>query len=514
MLSDTLAERESLQPAHADNLITRAHCPGRESGPTVPDSSGAAGLFLCLRNVKDAKIMSTEKQAQRDALLAKAQAIDTGAEATGRALSDDELTKQAEIIAEARTLGDELEAEAKADTLRVDAKAALAEELNRGVAVKSSTPAQVAGSGHVITAEPAGVHEPNGGYERPEHFYFDVLAAAQTQQCPERLNFFRSEETQAHRDMWATVGSDEQSTFANPWGGFLIPEGHSPELLQVGFEPDPTASLTRNIPMSADTISIAARVDKNHSSSVSGGLEVKWRAEADTVTATRMQFEMIEHKANMIFGTAFATEELLQRSPISFVALLASGFGDEFGAKLADGRIRGTGVGQFAGVLGSAAKIQVAKEAGQTPDSIVAENLYKMRSRSWGYRNAVWMVNHDAFPQLAELNQAVGTGGQTIWQPSMREDHPGMILGRPLIVSEFANTVGDADDVMLINWREYLESQFTPMQNASSIHVRFLNHETAFKVWMETAGTPWWRSALTPKNGSTLSPIVTLAERA
>ena len=47
------------------------------------------------------------------------------------------------------------------------------------------------------------------------------------------------------------------------------------------------------------------------------------------------------------------------------------------------------------------------------------------------------------------------------------------------------------------------------------MHVRFENHEQVFKFWTENAGAPWWRSALTPKNGAnTLSPFVTLAARA
>jgi hypothetical protein len=46
------------------------------------------------------------------------------------------------------------------------------------------------------------------------------------------------------------------------------------------------------------------------------------------------------------------------------------------------------------------------------------------------------------------------------------------------------------------------------------MHVRFVNHERAFKFWTRNAGAPWWRSALTPHKGSaTLSPFVTLAER-
>ena len=45
------------------------------------------------------------------------------------------------------------------------------------------------------------------------------------------------------------------------------------------------------------------------------------------------------------------------------------------------------------------------------------------------------------------------------------------------------------------------------------MHVRFLENETAFRVTMMNAGAHWWRSSLTPVNGSALSPVVYLQTR-
>ena len=46
------------------------------------------------------------------------------------------------------------------------------------------------------------------------------------------------------------------------------------------------------------------------------------------------------------------------------------------------------------------------------------------------------------------------------------------------------------------------------------MHVRFLAAERAFRFYRRNDGQWWWRSALTPRAGSTLSPVVTLATRA
>src|SRR5690606_33967617 len=138
--------------------------------------------------------------------------------------------------------------------------------------------------------------------------------------------------------------------------------------------------------------SFNARVDKNHAASVSGGFQVYRRKETQTVAASRMEHEQVELKANALFGVAYATEELLSRSLVSFIALLDAGFSDEFNAKLVNERLNGTGVGEFEGVLKSPAKITVAKENGQAAATIVKENIDNMRTRCWRYGSAVWMA--------------------------------------------------------------------------------------------------------------------------
>jgi hypothetical protein len=53
------------------------------------------------------------------------------------------------------------------------------------------------------------------------------------------------------------------------------------------------------------------------------------------------------------------------------------------------------------------------------------------------------------------------------------------------------------------------------MTATSSPHYLFNQDKTAFKVLSRVDGRVWMNSAITPKNaGDTLSPVVTLAERA
>lgn len=349
--------------------------------------------------------------------------------------------------------------------------------------------------------------DPNRGFRTHREFLSSVMEASRTGSVDERLNLCVA-------GNHAAVGSDEQSTFADPYGGFLVPAGFSPNLLSVAAESDPVASLTTQIPMTSATIHIPARTDKNHTTSVSGGLRVYRRAEGDTSPASRMEFEQVSLNATSLFGIAYATEELLARSPISFTALLDAGFRDEFGAKLLQERLNGTGAGMMEGILNCPALVEVAKETGQKANTVLKENIDKMRAQCWGYSKAVWLYNHDCLPQLRSLVQTVGTGGNSVPYFNVDANGQATLDGRPAFATEFTETLGTKGDLVLANWSQYLEGVLSGMSSEESIHVRFVNHERTFKFWVENDGRSWWRAPLTPKKGANpLSPFVVLASR-
>jgi len=318
----------------------------------------------------------------------------------------------------------------------------------------------------------------------------------------------------------ATVGSDEHGEYDYRYGGFAVSAVKGAPRPIIGFEGDPTAGRTENIPMQAPTVEMDALVDKNHTSSVAGGLTLTRRAEAVALSSSRQEMEKITLKATSLWGLAFITEELLADSPASFVARVSNGFGAQFSAHKFNEKLRGTGVGAPLGALTALASsslgptISIAKETGQAADTFDYRNVIKMRSRCHGYGNAIWIANHDCYPQLAVLSIPVGVGGQLVYQQSLSEDRPDMLLGRPIFYSEYANTVGDQGDLILGNWSAYMEGIYQPIQSAESIHVRFLYNERAIRFSERSAGAPSWKSALTPnKSAQTLSPFVVLDAR-
>jgi HK97 family phage major capsid protein len=441
------------------------------------------------------------------AIDAEQAAIETDAEKNANGLmSAEQRTKYDALGAEYATKKSERDA-AKAQLKAQEER--LARERTGGATPRRTSATDSNAGTHVTNPKPLWEDDPKKGFKDHREFLTTIMECTTLGRMDDRLKSLISP-TEGRN---ATAGSDEHGTYSDPYGGFFVPVSFSPETLRLDPEGNPMAGLVRSIPMTTPTISFNARVDKNHSTSVSGGLRVYRRKETQTVSASRMEHEQVTLNATSLFGVAYASEELLARSLVSFVALLDAGFSDEFNAKEVNERLNGTGVGEFEGIFNSPAKITVTKESGQAAATIVKENIDQMRMRCYRYGSAIWLANHGTLAMLKSLVQVIGTGGVVVPYFTTSPEGQAMLDGRPLFFTEFAPALGTEGDLSLTNWSEYLEGTLTSMSNAESMHVRFLEHERTFKFWKENDGRCWWRSAFTPKNGPTRSPIVTLQTR-
>jgi HK97 family phage major capsid protein len=254
---------------------------------------------------------------------------------------------------------------------------------------------------------------------------------------------------------------------------------------------------------------------------VAGGLTFTRRPETVAIDATRQQREMLTFKAATLMGISYCTNELLADSPGTWAARLNNGYRMQRDAHMFNEKLRGKGGNEYLGILTALSSatlgptITVAKESQQAATTIVAKNVIKMRARCWGYGQAIWIANHDCYPELAVMAVPVGVGGSTlIYQQSLQEDRPDMLLGRPIFYSEYCSTLGAVGDIVLANFGQYAEGIYQPLMSAESVHVRFIQNENTMRLTERNCGAPTWRVPLTPnQSSSTLSPFVILAVR-
>jgi HK97 family phage major capsid protein len=313
-------------------------------------------------------------------------------------------------------------------------------------------------------------------------------------------------------------------------GGFLVQTDFNNELLQSTYEAGEIASRVRRIPIGANSNGISMNgVDETSRANGSrwGGIQSYWTGEAQLKTASQPKFRRIKMELDKLTGLCYATDELLQDST-ALESWLRQAFQDEFTFKIEDAILNGNGSGMPLGILNSGAVITITKETNQPSATIQAENVLKMWARmpARSRRNAVWIVNQDVEPQLYQMSIKVknvaGTenvGGFavptiTYTPPGVNGNAYGMLMGRPVIPVEYAATLGTAGDIILADLSQYLAIDKGPLQSASSIHVRFIYDETAFRFVYRFNGQPIWSAPMTPYKGSnTQSPFIVLQTR-
>lgn len=364
--------------------------------------------------------------------------------------------------------------------------------------------------------------EGRGGFRDESEFWLAISKTAYPGQGLD--NRLQSLMVNRSFELLNAAGSDEQSTISDPYGGFLIPHLILPRLLKVTPEVDPTVNLVMDIPMASPMVSIPARVDRNHysatstSASYTGGITVNFKSETQAAASSRLEFERVGLQAHTAMGLVYATEEVLQDSPQSMAAIIGDAFREQWGAKMFEYKIHGTGVGEPEGILNAPCLITAARAG----TGLLGSDILDMRARVWGYNNAIWLASYSVMDEL--MSAEFGSGNHTLfapgstipgWGTNPSLDKPDTLLGRPIIFTEQCKVLNAIGDIYCANWTQYLWGARQGEQTAESIHVRFAENERAFRITWRGDGRAWWRSNLVTRwdSGSayTLSPFVALA---
>lgn len=296
--------------------------------------------------------------------------------------------------------------------------------------------------------------------------------------------------------------------------GFLVPEDVRSNIMSVALESAVVRPRATVVTMGSATASIPYVDTTTNSGSVFGGMVFYWTAEAGALTESEAKFGKVKLEANKLTGYAVIPNELLDDAPA-----LASWFNSAAPAGIAfyedQAFLSGSGGNEPLGVYNSGAMVTVTKETGQAADTIVWENIVKMYSRMLptSLGSAVWVVNQTCLPQLLSLSIAVGTGGAPVVTMNGTQSPTMSILGRPVLVTEKAGAIGDLNDISFIDFGYYLLGDRQSVQVDMSEHVKFATDETAMRIIERVDGRPWVQSAITPLNGSTVSPFVNLQAR-
>lgn len=344
-----------------------------------------------------------------------------------------------------------------------------------------------------------GEDDPKMGFKRLGEFFQSVKkACVPGGATDERLN-------KATLSSYANenVGAD---------GGYLVPTEYADKIFANIWADDGLLGLTDQMEVARNSMTFVVDETTPWGSS---GVQTYWVEEGSAITQSKPSLKYDTLRLSKIAALCPATDELLSDANAA-ESLLANRAGDAIRYAVEDTILHGTGAGQPLGILNAGCLVTQAKKSGQAADTIVAENILNMYSRMLHRPggNAVWVVNADCLPQLFSMS----LNNNPLYLPNMQmADAPyGTLMGRPIVISQHANTLGDLGDIFFADFSQYVTVvKAGGIDAARSMHLWFDQSVEAFRFQMRIAGQPWMGSAVDSDNSAAdVSPFVTLAARA
>lgn len=369
------------------------------------------------------------------------------------------------------------------------------EQWLRDAILERTATAPLATRGHITVTD--NFDEKRHGFKHLGEFAHFVRQAAQGQgRIDERLTRAAS-----------TYGAES----VGPDGGFAVPPEFASEITRPVLEEDSLLAYADAVPVTGNSLTFPKDETTPWGTT---GVYAAWESEAATLAQKKPALGSSTLRLKKLAVLVGATDELLADAT-AMAAYLQSKMREAVAWKVNDAIINGNGAGMPLGILNGGSVVSVAKESGQAADSVVAANVAKMYARVlMGGGQTVWLMNPDVFPQVITLS----LNSNPIWVPAnegFKGAPAGLLLGRPIVLTDACDTVGDVGDLILANMGGYRAiTKAGGEEFATSMHLWFDQGVEAFRLTFRMDGQPVLSSAITPPNSAvTRSHFATIAAR-
>lgn len=303
-------------------------------------------------------------------------------------------------------------------------------------------------------------------------------------------------------------------------GGFLVPPAFAASIFTMSMDEDSLLPMTDEIPVTGNSLVVPRDETTPWGSN---GVRASWQGENSVIPPTRAVVGQMDLRLKKLAGLVPVTNELASDAP-ALAAWLPEKLGASIRWKANHAILFGSGVGTPLGALmgmgsSTGAVVTVTKDAGQVTGTLSATNLANMFARlpPGSAKRAIWLINNDVLPALITLT----LGNFPIFVPTGAGESPfagapvGTIFGRPVVISQHANTFSQKGDVMLLDLKYYQTiTHGAGFTIATSMHLYFDADAMAFRVTFRMDGQPKLINPIDPAAGpNKLSPFVQLGAR-
>jgi HK97 family phage major capsid protein len=426
---------------------------------------------------------------RKAAALASAKGLNDVAEAANRDLSAEEATQYDAYMAEATSLQARIER----------AQEMAASDLSDGVDVAAT---------QRVSVDENVENDPKRGFQSMGDFLKSVYGAAMVKTGGGAI------------DKRLVIGAAAPSTFsgegAGQDGGFIIPPEFSKEVFTFSMGDQALLQYTDEVNVAGNSMGFPRDETTPWGTN---GIRAYWQGEAGAGAAGKPVLGLNTLRLKKLMALVPVSDEMLEDA-VALNSYLPKKMGQSIQWKANESILFGAGNGQPSGALvAGGAVVTVAKDAGQATGTLTALNLANMIARlpEGSFPNAVWIINNDVLPALFTLT----LGNYPIYLPAgstvggIQNSPYGTLLGRPVLVSQHANTFSSAGDVILVDLGYYQTiTKAGGIQMATSMHLYFDADATAFRTTFRMDGQSKITAAISPAKGTNkLSPFVQLAAR-
>lgn len=307
----------------------------------------------------------------------------------------------------------------------------------------------------------------------------------------------------------------DQSMGTDARGGYAIPPQFIANLLSVSNTGGVVRSSNPMVLPSGgsspdEPVTMPALDQSDHGESPTvpktfGGVELSWISEGAEKPQTDFKLRLITVTPYEIAGSLDITDKLLRNwsAAGNVISTLFTG------ARVAaedSAFLSGNGSGKPTGVIGHAATIAVSRQTAGSFTYIDATNMLSSLLMRGG--SPVWVLNQSVMPKLMLMQDPEG---HYIWQPNATTGVQTSLLGYPIKWSERSPILGNAGDVLLADFSNYLIKDGSGPFIGASEHVRWRENVTVFKTFWNVGGTPWLTQPYMTEDGLQRSPFVTLS---
>jgi len=348
--------------------------------------------------------------------------------------------------------------------------------------------------------------DPRRGFRHAGEFFQAVIRTGGGQPSDDRLKIDAAAPT--------TFGSEGSGAD----GGFAVPPAYAADIWTLLTAGDSLLPLCQQLETDGNSLVLPKDETTGWGST---GVIAAWQGEGIALTQLKPALGTEVLRLCKLMAFVALSDELLTDAP-GLTTYLPKKAGDAISWRLNKAIVTGTGSGQPLGILNAPALITIAKDSGQSANTVTITNCTGMYARlpPGSHSRAVWLADLTTLPVL--LSMGATASGYPMFVPSddviagTNVPMVGRLLGRPVIATAATNALSAGGDLVLADLSYYRTlTKPQPIAQALSLDAFFDAHAAAMRFTCRFDGMPGLNAPLAdPKGGSTkLSPFVTIASR-